>query len=223
MGEMMRGLYGGRYMITLMGAFAVYCGFIYNDLFSLAMDLYGSHWAWLPRNATVGPQQGDEAVLVQGQLNEPSSVYPFGADPSWHVADNELLFFNSMKMKMSVVLGIIQMMFGQCLKARNALFFNEKVDFFFEFIPQIIFSACLFGYMVILIFTKWSINWTERMAAATCSQMYVDSGVCDATQIGQPIECQLNIDAPNKGCDPPNLITTLIGIALSPGTVDMTL
>merc|ERR1712166_1409504 len=50
--------------------------------------------------------------------------------------------------------------------------------------------------MVILIFMKWSINWQERMGSATC---YDPSG---------------------DGCQPPNLITSLINIALAPGDVD---
>ncbi|KDO16517.1 hypothetical protein SPRG_17965, partial [Saprolegnia parasitica CBS 223.65] len=38
-GEMTAQIYGGRYMITLMGVFAMYAGFVYNDFFSLPLNL----------------------------------------------------------------------------------------------------------------------------------------------------------------------------------------
>ncbi|EED92420.1 v-type h-atpase [Thalassiosira pseudonana CCMP1335] len=183
--EMTGGLHAGRYMITMMGFFAVYAGLVYNDCFSLGLNLFGSRWAF----ANGEPEEGDVAEMT-GQYGDGDSVYPFGLDPMWHVAQNELLFFNSFKMKLSVIFGIFQMFSGTCLKGINAIYFGKRLDFLFEFLPMVAFACSLFVYMVVLIFMKWSINWNSRMLSAT------------------------------YGCQPPNLITALINIALSPGVVD---
>lgn len=52
------------------------------------------------------------------------------------------------------------MLLGIFLKGLNASFFRSKMDFFFEFIPQFIFMSLLFGYMNVMIFIKWSTDWT---------------------------------------------------------------
>lgn len=65
-------------------------------------------------------------------------------------------------MKLSVILGVLQMILGICLKGMNALFFKSKMDFFFEFIPQFIFMNLLFGYMCIMIFIKWGTDWSNN-------------------------------------------------------------
>lgn len=62
-------------------------------------------------------------------------VYPFGLDPKWYVASNELSFFNSYKMKLAVIIGVIQMSWGIFLKAMNNLHERSAIDFFFEFVP----------------------------------------------------------------------------------------
>lgn len=59
-------------------------------------------------------------------------------------------------MKLSLILGIIHMTFGICLKGVNAIYFSNCVDLVFEFIPQILFFLGLFGYMALLIFIKWT-------------------------------------------------------------------
>jgi V-type H+-transporting ATPase subunit a len=164
--ELAEGMHTGRYMITMMGFFAVYAGLIYNDCFSLGLNLFGTKWAF------EGQEYGvvEEGAVAQptAQYGTSESVYPFGLDPMWHVSTNELLFFNSFKMKLSVIFGIFQMFLGTCLKGLNAIYFNEKLDFFFEFIPMVVFACSLFVYMVFLIFYKWSTNWNSRMLSATC-------------------------------------------------------
>ena len=50
-------------------------------------------------------------------------------------------------MKLSVVFGIIQMFAGTCLKGLNAVYFQEPLDFMFEFIPMVVFAASMFIYV----------------------------------------------------------------------------
>jgi len=244
--EMTGGLHAGRYMIVMMGFFAVYAGLVYNDCFSLGLNLFGSRWTF----GSDSPEEGDVAEMT-GQYGDGDSVYPFGLDPMWHVAANELLFFNSFKMKLSVIFGIFQMFSGTCLKGINAIYFGKRLDFLFEFLPMVAFASSLFVYMVILIFMKWSINWNSRMLSATCldpnsagwgSADYQETvngqtgvwadcagggdGTCTpwgyVCQGNDSLEdkCPLDFGGSGDGCQPPNLITSLINIALAPGTVD---
>lgn len=41
----------------------------------------------------------------------------------------------------------------------NNLYFGHYSDFFFEFIPQMLWMGCIFGYMVLCIVLKWSYDW----------------------------------------------------------------
>ena len=235
--ELSEGLHVGRYMITMMGFFAVYAGLVYNDCFSLGLNLFGSRWEFYNQN-NFAVEENDVAYQV-AEYGSNESVYPFGLDPMWHVASNELLFFNSFKMKLSVIFGIIQMFFGTILKGINSIYFGEKLDLYFEVVPMIVFAASLFIYMVILIFMKWSINWNDRMLSATCfdpegGYWQDDWTMCDLNGNGYCTPagvdcfdgattadlCPLNYGGSGDGCQPPNLITTLINIALAPGVVD---
>ena len=243
LGEMGDGLHAGRYMITMMGFFAIYAGLIYNDCFSLGLNLFGSRWKFEGQDEGA-VEEGDVAEMT-AEFGSNGSVYPFGLDPIWKVSSNELLFFNSFKMKLSVIFGIIQMFSGTCLKGANAIYFGNKLDFMYEFIPMVLFASSLFVYMVILIFMKWSINWNSRMLSATCidpasagwgssdydgtwEQCNGGNGDGTCTPWGYTCtgnddtaaKCPLNFGGSGDGCQPPNLITSLINIALNPGVVD---
>lgn len=55
-------------------------------------------------------------------------TYPFGADPAWHGSRSELPFLNSLKMKMSILLGVAQMNLGIILSFFNGLFFKNSIN-----------------------------------------------------------------------------------------------
>lgn len=58
-----------------------------------------------------------------------------GIDPTWHLGANELAYLNSLKMKISVILGVLQMGMGVFMKALNAIYKKNSLDFWFEFVP----------------------------------------------------------------------------------------
>ena len=86
----------GRYIMLMMGLFSMYTGLIYCDMFSKDVDLFPSMWKW--------PDNYEDDQEVQA-LRKGDYVYPFGMDWMWHDTDNDLLFANSYKMKLSIILG----------------------------------------------------------------------------------------------------------------------
>ena len=46
-GEMVRDIYSARYMLFMMGSMGVYAGLVYNDYFSLGLNLFGSNYQFL--------------------------------------------------------------------------------------------------------------------------------------------------------------------------------
>jgi len=139
--EMVKTCFDGRYVLLLMGIFSIYTGFMYNECFSIPMD-FGSSWKFMT--------EGDEFAT---QIKD--TPYPFGVDPYWKGAKNELNYYNSLKMKLSVILGVSQMTLGILLSAVNAIHFKKPYNFFFEFVPQLLFLLSLFGYMCVIIVIKW--------------------------------------------------------------------
>jgi V-type H+-transporting ATPase subunit a len=169
-----------------MGTFAIYTGFIYNDIFSKSLHLFHSGWD-IPVNGTVGTFTGH--------------TYPFGLDPGWHGASNALIFTNSYKMKMSIVIGVIhvstvvpaprvlaltptKMTFALCLQVPNHIRFKNRSDIWTNFVPQMLFLQSIFGYLVVCILYKWSVDWSKSPTS------------------------------------PPSLLNMLINMILSPGNIN---
>lgn len=160
MNELVALVFGGRYVIFLMGFFAMYCGYIYNDCFSNPLNLFGTRW--------VEHEDADHEYLVQ------ESIYPFGVDPAWFNRESSLAFFNSLKMKLAVIIGVTQMIFGVMLGWTNAVFFKDKLSVFFETIPRLVFLSCTFGYMIIIIIVKWCMEWPNTSTAPNLITVMID-------------------------------------------------
>lgn len=184
MGEMLKWCYDGRYIILLMGVFSVYTGVIYNEFFAVPIDIFGSRWKFT--------SESDMACGIDNCVN-PASVlpplepYPLGFDPAWKSSKTGLIFFNSYKMKLSIVLGVCQMVLGIWLSSKNARFFKQRIDVIYEFIPQMIFMNAIFGYLVLLIILKWFTDYNTPQCVA------------------------------DPHCSPPDLKTILIGMFMNPG------
>ena len=65
----------------LMGFFAFYCGSIYNEFLSIPTNMWGSCYEKL---------EPDNPAQLECERVSSDCVYPFGMDPKWYAATNEL-------------------------------------------------------------------------------------------------------------------------------------
>lgn len=151
--------FNGRYIIFLMGIFSIYTGLIYNDVFSKSMNIFGSSWQVTEARSTI---LNHESLMLNPGRNEGNrsdyhgSPYPFGVDPVWQISNNKIVFLNSFKMKISIIIGVLHMMFGVLMSLWNNKYFGKTVNIIHEFLPQLIFLTCMFGYMALLMLHKWT-------------------------------------------------------------------
>lgn len=80
----------------------------------------------------------------------------FGIDSVWKVSVNQMQFVNSLKMKLSVIIGVTHMMLGLFVRLINGFKKRDRLDIITITIPQIIFMVTTFVYMDFLIVFKWT-------------------------------------------------------------------
>jgi len=80
------------------------------------------------------------------------------------------------------------MTFGIILKLGNAAYFGSALDFWGESVPQLLFMLSLFGYVVFLIFFKWSIDWSDPPDGASAPPSLVDTLISIALTPGTVVD-----------------------------------
>lgn len=107
---LVRGTSPGRYVILLMSIFSIYTGLMYNEAFSIPLSVFGGSQFHCPSDPSLSimevktnPESCPEAY-TKG-LSFSGTPYPLGVDPIWHGTKSELPYLNSLKMKMSILLG----------------------------------------------------------------------------------------------------------------------
>jgi V-type H+-transporting ATPase subunit a len=110
--------YQARYLLLLMGLFSTFCGFMYNDFLSIPLNLFGSCYNF-----------------ETGEKMDPNCVYPIGVDPVWYLSVQEISYLNSIKMKISVIFGVLHMSMGLIQKGLNSVYFQRRLETWHEFVP----------------------------------------------------------------------------------------
>ena len=149
-----------RYFFLLCSIFAIFCGFMYNEFFAIPLNLFGTCYTSKKNGVLIlSKTKGDDGVSKK-------CVYPVGLDPSWIGTNNELTYTNSLKMKLSIIVGVLHMLLGIFIRGINNLNSKNKIAFYFEFIPQFLFMGIMFGYLIIMIFYKWGTDYDADTSKA---------------------------------------------------------
>ena len=157
-------LFDARWMLLLMGVFAIYSGVIYNETFGFAIDIFGTAW-----------NTNDGNWYSRSKGND--YVYYVGVDPIWKSSGNELYFYNSFKMKLSILVGVIHMTCGIVISCVNHFHYKNLLDIVFRFIPEITFMICSFGYLAFLILYKWMVYIEDApMITTVFLEMFQEMG-----------------------------------------------
>ena len=149
-----------RYFFLICSIFAIFCGLMYNEFFSVPLDLFGTCY----NSEKDGRYIQDKEIINKNTVKK--CVYPIGLDPVWIGNTNELTYTNSLKMKLSIIIGVLHMLLGIGLKGVNFINIRKYNAFIFEFIPQFLFMFILFGYLIYMIYYKWGTDYDEDTSQA---------------------------------------------------------
>ncbi|CAB3225208.1 unnamed protein product [Arctia plantaginis] len=186
-------IFGGRYVILLMGAFSIFTGLCYNDCFGLPFTFGRSYF----RNHKSVEELSRGEMIDVDPAGKTGSVYLLGLDPIWSLSKNKIMMDNSIKMKLSIIIGVVHMIFGVVLSLVNFCYFKRCYSILLQFIPEVVFLSFLFFWLVIMIFYKWflySAKSTDQEYGTSCAPqiliLFIDMALFSETK---PVEenCKL--------------------------------
>jgi V-type H+-transporting ATPase subunit a len=162
------GILSARYLLLLMGMMSTFAGLIYNEYFAIPTNIFGSCYemnkpiplnqmtgnATIASNATKAASHSKNNMIYWRRASN-KCVYPFGQDPVWSAATNKLTLVNSIKMKMSVIFGVLHMSFGIMCKGTNMIYKRKYMELLTEVFAGFVILWGLFGWMDALIFVKF--------------------------------------------------------------------
>lgn len=229
--DMVQMCYGGRYIILLNGLFGAYVGFLYNEAFAFPMNWFGGSRWYNEEDPSEPCEVLEDGTVPTCALDDP---YPMGIDPIWHYTANKITFFNSFKMKISIIVGVIQMTVGICLSLLNHLEYKDYKRVFFEYLPEMIFFEGIFGYLVFTIFYKWTVDWNGEVgvpgnpgpqAAPSLLTLLINMFMAPTTPIDVPlygIQCYTDCGAAAASCGVSTIAAacpTTCGVSDDPDTL----
>lgn len=165
-----------RYFLFLMGMFSMWNGLLYNEYFAIPNNWFGTCYN---TDRTTATEFNEGGTYLRTNFNDCN--YAFGVDPAWFLAEGYLEFIDNVKMKTSVIIAVVHMSLGIVIKGTNACHFSNWMVLVFEVFTGFIILFGLFGWMDILIFSKWYYVMNPDAPA------YVDGSTTEHTHMFEKI------------------------------------
>jgi V-type H+-transporting ATPase subunit a len=109
--------------------------YLVADVFSKSLNIFGS--AWQVSETTSSILHHKQIMLQSTSHGAPGNMSDYCGSPYL----SKIVFLNSFKMKASVILGVIHVMFGLVLSVGNSKYFQRPFNIIGEVIPQVSFYS----------------------------------------------------------------------------------
>lgn len=132
--DMLKMVIDAKYMLLTCSLYAIFFGFIYSDFFGLPIIFFKIY---------------DTTI--------------FGVNPDIHKSVDHLNIMNSIKMKLSIIIGTVHMTMGLIINILNTYYKKQKSVFLCRTLPKLISFSCFTGYVFILVIVKFIIPFQQSI------------------------------------------------------------